>query len=612
MFTNAGDTWLPNTLNIAFGYYNYTGTNNYFICQKQTHPWNNTLMEIYFNFLTQDKKWDQKKLDNSVMFESRTLDKSFWHAGNSMAIAMANNNPEYAYLWDYTYNTFFRDDRDVNGNQTFGGLDDWRPVYMLNNSMVGVFGRLARYDGWNWYTTYAPVATSFTSDYYSYGEDYVVRPTYAQTNGQYRGGRMVFDPNQLAWQPDVTMDGPNAGQDVACAGIDYYYFGNGYYYKNPNGTWDKKAVYDISQGRLIPISGYPRYDVIVGMNPFPIRKVVVFKNGNPQEFYLYGQCVWDKNVKYKSSAVGNQTIVSYPSGIFSTHEDVNVLQLNRLVNDDISGNQEDYPVRSITINDGSQNRYTAFQYNAATAVFDASGNTAQYNEVSVVPGSNSPTYHPYGYTKYRFNNGLSVPETGNPIFSNIWLGAPYETKVFDKDDNLISSDYTNYATFTKHMFNNNGTLVYVGNYSRPSYITSMQDGVTIVTENLYDHNNGLVKETTIHDFNSRQDLAKTMYKYFYEQYDPSRTTNILTPVIQTRKIVVQSGVALTTDVMAITYKNWNNVFAPHKTYHWKKTGSADFNFTNWSDAGEPSADWIKTKQIDAMDAVGNIIQATNR
>jgi len=116
----------------------------------------------------------------------------------------------------------------------------------------------------------------------------------------------------------------------------------------------------------------------------------------------------------------------------------------------------------------------------------------------------------------------------------------------------------------------------------------------------------------MYDFNSKQNQTTTTYKYFWEQYDPTRSTNILSPVIQTKKSITTASGPVTTDVMAVTWKSWNNVFGQHKTYQWKKTGSPDFDFTNWSNTGEPAADWIKLSQIDAVDASGNVIQVTNR
>ncbi|HEX6429125.1 MAG TPA: hypothetical protein VF008_15620, partial [Niastella sp.] len=103
LFTNTGDTWVQKPLPLAAGIYDYTASNNYFICQRRTTPFLMTPMQIYFNYLTEDRKWVTKTLDNSVKFDNSVSGRSFWSSSNSMAIAMANNNPEYAYLWDVTY-----------------------------------------------------------------------------------------------------------------------------------------------------------------------------------------------------------------------------------------------------------------------------------------------------------------------------------------------------------------------------------------------------------------------------------------------------------------------------------------------------------------------------
>jgi hypothetical protein len=594
----------------SFSHHYYTAANNFFISHSG-YPNN----DINFYYLTEDKKWVKKSLPSSLEFTSDDRNNtSFWYAGNSMAIVMANHNPEYAYLWDFTYNSFFQDIHDVNGNEIFGSLDDWRPVYMENNSMVGVFGRLARYDGYYWYTTNADVYTSFTDDYYSYGDDYVVRPTSYQGIGFYRGKRLVFDPNQLAWQPDVLMYGPDEGQDVANAGIDYYYFGNGYYYRKPNGTWEKKITFsasDMANKRFIPISGFPRFDVIVDVNPCPVERVVVFKNGEAQQFPLYGQRIIDKSNRFKSHGVSYNTIVSFPSN-FSAHEDANVLQLNRLVSNDITGTQVDYPVTYITVNDGGQDRYTSFDYDLQYAFFDETGSTARYNKVTAVPGSANPASRPFGYTTTYFNNGLTSIEAGVPVLSSLWLGSPYKTEVYDNNNQLISSTKTDYTVYSKQMNNSDGTPVNTAYYFRPTSTSATQDGIQTFTANVYDQNTGMIKESTINDFNSKQNQLKITYKYFWEQYDPTRSLNILSSVIQTKKTITTASGQLVSDVQAVTWKNWNNVFAPHKSYQWTRTGNADFDFNNWSGTGEPSADWIKKTQIDALDATGNIIQMTNR
>jgi hypothetical protein len=81
-------------------------------------------------------------------------------------------------------------------------------------------------------------------------------------------------------------------------------------------------------------------------------------------------------------------------------------------------------------------------------------------------------------------------------------------------------------------------------------------------------------------------------------------------VIQTTQTVYANNVPTVVGVSATTWRSWNNVFAPHKTYQWKRTGPSDFNFTTWSEAGEPTADWIKVSQIDAIDTQGNVVQTS--
>ena len=613
IFTYTGDTWVRSPMNLAVGTYDYTGCNNYFIAQKRAR-FLSTGVELYFNYLTEDRKWVTKKLDNSLIYDNRAEGQSYWTSANNVAIVMAQNNPEYAYNWDYTYNTFFRNDRDINNQALFGQLNDAAPVFIMDNGLVGINGRIARFDGWDWHTDNITSTINFGAiPYYAYGDDFVVRPVSSIINTpNYRGGLKVYDPNKAQWQSDVIMAGNDAGQAFAQAGIDYYYFGNGYYYRRPDGVWEKKITYDISGGTIIPYSGYPRYDVLCGLSPFPVRRVIEFKSGNLKEYYnLGGRNLLLKSTKFKTRGTGNNTIASFPS-YFGTLEDATVIYLNRLVNDDLSGSLVDWPVTKLSVYDGTQNNYTSFQYNTATALSDVSGNVAQYNEVTVVPGSQTPNYRPYGFTKTYFNNGLTSQETGNATIANFWLGIPYETQVYDNNGQLVSSVKTDYDIFTKNILNNNGTLVFNTHFVRPTSSVSMQDGIFSSTINQYDENTGFIRESTLNDYNSKQNQVKTNYKYFWEQYDPSRSLNILSPIIQTKKTITTSSGQAVTDVMAITWKNWNNVFATHKTYQWKKTGAPDFDFTNWSGTGEPSANWIKVSQVDAMDATGNLIQVSNR
>lgn len=611
LYTYQGNSFQDNILNQTIGDHFYTYANNYFISHNRAgfdgYP------EINFNYLTEDKKWTTKSWGSYLEFNSN--EPSFWYSGNSLAVVMADDNPEYAYRWDLTYTNFYRDATDKNNNNLFGLLNDYSRVNIINNSLVGIHGRIARYDGKDWSTstiTSTQNGLHENGSFFSYGDDYVVRPIeYVSSTQNYKGGRKVFNPNSLNWETDVVMDGADRGLDFANAGIDYYYFGNGYYYRQENGTWVKKHTYTSGINTKWSKGGWPRFDVQHGLQYKDIQEIRIFKNGEIANPLYLGRHLLYNPYKFKSNGVGAQTIISY-STAFTTHEDATSLQLNRLVNDVITGTQSDYPVTLITINDGISNNYITLDYNTSTASVDPSGTIAQYHEVTEIPGSNINTNKPNGYTKTFFYNGLTADEMGIgyiPV-DLLWSGTHYEKHIYDKNGILKASDKTNFQTYSRNIQNDLGTKVQIGSYVRPSEIRSFADNIETVTTYVYDNNTGLVTQIFTTNFDSKNSTSATYYKYFWEQYDVNRNNNILTPVIQTKESIINLSGEMVTNVSAATWKTWNNVFAPHKTYTWKRSGTADFNFSAWSETGEPSADWIKNSEINSISAIGNAIQVT--
>jgi hypothetical protein len=613
MYVYQGNSWRDDILNQTIGDHFYTATNNFWISHNKAGF--NGAPEMNFNYLTEDRKWVTKNWPYSwLLFNSN--DPSYWYSSNSFAVVMADDNPEFAYRWDLTYTNFTRDSKDKNNNDLFGGLNDQLGVYMINNSLVGVNGRLARWDGKYWNTeTITSTHNSPFGMYFSYGDDYAIRPSsYVSSTINYRGSRKVFNPNTLGWEADVVHDGADRGQDFANAGIDYYYFGNGYYYRSPNGTWTKKVTYNVS-GSQFTTGGSPRYEVLYDIYPFPIREIRMFKNGE------IGSAITDiswmnllyNTVKFKCNGVGNQTIVSYSSA-YSAPENATWLRLSRVVDNSISGYQTDYPVTLLTEYDGTTNRYTSIDYNTSTAVMDVQGASALYNEVTVIPGSSNTVSRPYGYTKTFFYNTLTGYDLSpSYITADLqWSGTPYLSEVYDNNNTLINSTKTTFTTYARNILNGDGTKVQTGYYARPSQTNTLADGVETVTVQSYDNNTGLLNQVITYDYDSKNTYEMTRYKYFWEAYDVNRDKNILSPVIQTKKSVISGATEIVTNVSAVTWKNWNNVFAPHKTYGWKRNGTSDFDFSSWSDTNEPGADWMKLTQVDAIDAVGNVIQVTNK
>lgn len=612
-FIFIGDDWREDPLDQDQGAHYYTSSNNFFISQNRNPS------QIGFYYLTEDKNWIQNLLGPSLRFSSDN--KSFWHSSNGMAVAMADDNPEYAYRWNTVYSVFYKDAYDKNGNQLFGQLADDSRVFIINNSFVAIRGRLARYDGARWS---AETVTAYNNSiggyfYYSYGEDLALRPKQSITGG-YLGARKVFDPNVLDWAPDVDMTGPNFRVNV---GIDYYFFGDGYYYRQPDGSWIKKNTFNSPVSNMSFRSGYPQFDVVFDTWPYPVNSVQPLKNGEVSApLSVPGQNFLFSEHKFKSNGIGNRILVTYPA-TFSESKDATSIKLHRFVGDAITGLQIDHPVSAIIVddghtdNDGITERYTSFEFNASKATVDATGIVAQYNEVKVVPGSIDPSVTPYGYTKQYFFNGLTSAELGiDPMTTDIrWMGLTYETRVYENGNaEPVSLTMSTYSNFSRNLLNNQGLKVDVAYYVRPHNTFSTADGVTTTfTNQNYDVNTGFVKRTyrgvggaLTYGFSEFNELT-----YWWEVYDPQRAMNLLTPVIQTKR-------GLNFDVVessATRWKNWPCTVCPSGTapgildsYTWKRTGSHDF--TAWNEAASVPNDW-RLKTSVKVNGNGQVYESTN-
>ena len=148
----------------------------------------------------------------------------------------------------------------------------------------------------------------------------------------------------------------------------------------------------------------------------------------------------------------------------------------------------------------------------------------------------------------------------------------------------------------------------VAYYVQPTQVKQNTDNIEVVTNNTFDSNTGLLTQSLTNNYDSKGSSVVTEYKYFWEAYDVSRTLNLLTPVIQEKKFIVNGATQITTECSAVTWKSWNSIFSAHKTYLWKRTASADFNFSSWSDSNEPPADWYKVEEVSSMSTNGNSIE----
>src|SRR5690606_15502542 len=222
--------------------------------------------------------------------------------------------------------------------------------------------------------------------------------------------------------------------------------------------------------------------------------------------------------------------------------DATSLSLYRLIDEQATGVLVDFPVSLISVNDGLENRYTSFEYNSTTATFDATGSIAYYNEVTTVPGSDSPATRPYGYTKSFFCNGLTSSELGvayQPVDFR-WNGLLYEQQVFESStQDPVAVTRSAYATFSRNLLNDESSKVESAYYIRPQYEVSLVDGMETKTEyESFDLNSGLIKSIFVR--RGTGPAMRSEVKYWWEIYDNGsspRSRNLLTPVVQTKKTV---------------------------------------------------------------------------
>jgi hypothetical protein len=602
-----GDDWNIQAQNRPAGLYWYTASGNYILSHNSSSNPNT----ISFSFVSEYGGLASPSADIPTLNSDNSND--YWHSTNAFAVGMISDHPEYIYRWNSNFSAFSKED-------VLGRLPDGSSVFMLNNSLIGINEELARFDGVQWHTTHADVTVNGVGQYMAYGDDMVIRPT-QYLGGAYKGSRREFNPNTLLWESDVDMESTSAGGNFSRAGLNYHYFGNDCYYRYPNGLWYKIFSIPGSPDKLSWYQGN-RFDVHSPSNSYSV--IYGIKNGallGP--FTLYGSRLhqWQSgtnSITYfpRSNFAGGKTIVSVPNTGSYTVSNIKWLQLNRFVGDQIAGKQVDYPVITITTDDGQQKVYTTYDYDFQTATVDPSGMVAQYHKVKVIPGSAIASSTPAGYSEIYFYNGLLHPgeESMIHIPQIIWNGLPYITYSYNSSGIEVSKSTTFYHTFSKNIGDISSRHIDVGYYVRTSANILLKDDVETISLYEYDEKTGLVSYSTSSINTSQRVSNRTRvdYTYFWQKYDPNRERNILSPVVQTKKTIYK-GMSLdgkVVEVGATTWKQWNTVWSPYKSYRWLRTGSTNFDFANWSEASEPASDWKKVSQIDQMDTKGNVLETT--
>lgn len=638
-----GTTWSASTISRNTGNSDHNpivAGHNFIISHKRYYatgfPINLVPDDIKFYFFNEDGSVVTRTAP--TFSDTYTDDKSYWYAAASFAVVMADDNPEYFYVWDENYN--------LQRKSLGYGLTDNSYVSITDNSMVTIVhwnvseNYAARYNGENFIISPnldASLVSSIMPNPFTFGEDFVLRP---KSGSNQQVGLTYFNPNNNTWN---NINYNTVNKTSARAGYNFFVKAHAtdnskadIVYRRPNGSFSVDLTSPTIQNLHTNNARFPwqvgnnfivkNRGVNDGQTFLGEIQSVFFQNGkiDPLKtnfttdtgFNLSGEnpaMHWVGNYDHTYNLVGGNVIVTFLNAFYQF--DATEVKLFKLIDQAANGPLTDFAVQKVSVNDGENTTHSFIGYDLTRATYDASASVAQYHKVTVYPGVQSVDLS-NGSTEYFFYNGIKSAESASPFpsatddsYTKLLSGSMYRSNVLNNTGSLVAYSVSFTSVLSRQLMSGS-TPVETAYYARPIKTWQSATGTfpSLLTETNFEYNsNGLLLRRTDKFFADGLRTIEEDYKYWYEEYDPTLTRNILTPIIQTKR-TVQGG--LVTDCSVVKYKSWgpNNVPAPYQMYSWKRTGLADFSA--WALASNPSTDWRLVNTIDDMDTSKGLVKQT--
>jgi hypothetical protein len=612
----------------------YAG-HNYII--SHVERWNSPSDEIKFYFLKEDGTWLSRIAPSlPAAYTASTWDKkSYYYPSASFALGMIDLNNEMIFSWDENFNLL------PTYNMGVSGISDNSYVNIVENSMVGIVdqsgtdvkGYALRFDGQTWHytsqTNYCSKSITGSRTSNSYGSDFFIWPSCVPntvTATMNTLNRKVFNPNTSTWNTStiqaqnswIFFAGPTymiTGDITPTSNYRLWWRGtNGVFSMDPTviGTTFFNAYHAQGGTNFVIGTSFAHY----GMNGLKIKNGAIDMAQQNLPLGIAGSLHPPRYNSFDPThdLTTHNSFVSFMNG--SAQFSSTQLKLHRVVDWSATGAIADFPVVSIGVDDGKTIITTTLDYDLGTAVFDPSSTICFYNKVKVYPGGN-PSNYPQGYTENLFHNGLKNVEVGNTFpagsyglnfddFSKMLIGISYRSNVHNSLGALVASNSSTFNISAKDI-GPPGNIVGKAYYARPDRSVKVIDGITNLTTTTYDSNTGLLLSTTTQ--RGSDDVYGQQLRYWWSDYDPTRSKNILSLISQTKTLINGQVV----DATAIKYKDWgsNLIPAPWKSYSWNRVGQPDFSA--WASGVEPnSSNWRLLSTVDLVDPVSGLtLQATD-
>lgn len=550
--------------------------------------------EFTMHVLDETRAW--QSIEQPISYSS-DAGMPLWLASPTFAFNLRLGGDEHIFRWDENYNFV----TPFNTNYTLSA-----PEIHLTNSMITLINynipsagsiRGHRFDGVNWH--YSGNLATWNKGEMHAGDD--IFAWTSSPNSGYTINRWLktFNPNTLAWDDNVYIGEPY----IESIGVDRVMLSNMTMYRsNPNELWSYAFL-------------TPQVDINLPMIQLDIRTPstnYMLRARSPVTPYFI------RNGQIDNTLTGPALAGDYMCSLgedrfwnlsnqnsFVLIDEVNdrtatSLKLYRVVQNKATGSRNNYPVSLVTVFNGNGNfNYTSIDYNHQTAVYDPTFSYVMYNKVSVHPGSmNAST--PNGSTEYYFFNGLDATALGGESYITfdmadcykLFNGVLYKTIVKNSLGVELSKHEIAGDVFTDPLLEEStGRQVDMAKGVRTQHERTMADGVWYWTDYSFNATTWTqISAITNYTWSSGNTSSKikTKTKYWWEIYDPERTRNILTPVVQLTKLV--DNVPVGSEV--IRYKDWTATSNPqgiapsgYDTFVLTDTTSI---FTNWDIYSQPA------------------------
>lgn len=536
----------------------------------------------------------------------------------------------------------------------------WTPT-IIDDSLVAVAGNLIRFDGSRWKANSNLMSSPLEIGWqqrYAYGPDFAVR-VYAGS-GQATAKLVSYDANSISseWNSavteitDLTNSDSNVYMDIwpSAGNSEYLTVGNKLFFRGTETNWanavststsdmqillnqkespDDSERYQLNTASMInegpSFLACAVYDNIKSSEGQTTdTTAMVLRNGNIENIsdLLTGNKMntGDMYGDYEQGTFpgGSSVFVTYLSS--SDFDAAEEIYLNRYAGDSIKKPISDWPVCSVTIDDGlSESSTTSYVQDTETAMCDAEGNVVKYYTSTVYPGG-SPDNPVYGRVVSCYLNGN---ETSCENYYNMLDGMLKSVTAYDAQGTCLQKLDNTWKGYVKRAGSpcdiSAAPQQLYGAYVLQTAKQIIKDGVSSQTETSYVPDGfeftftgqPAAVSTTVFKIEAQSDAQAEenvqRNTYACEVNEASLVLNDLTSTVQQTNC--QAGTTISSSVTALT--SWPTVWgqdvcvpAEEADFGWIG-GSYEFPFQTYMQGQSPE-NFQLTTRILKRDCSGNV------